>query len=206
MLMRLFLTVVIVACGAAAAWGQPIDPSPDGIGIFFDEGGRVWCATATPGTQLTAYLCLTRASDTSDFLGWEARIECSVPRAVAGYAIRGDGVNQSTAPDFLVSYSTPLPYQLSTVLLEISLDVVWEWSIALRVWPAENGSSAVLPAYVTTAEPAVAKTLQYLWGWEPATQIPNWLASVNDPSCATNAGPSVPVDGATWGGIRALYR
>jgi hypothetical protein len=205
--MRTILVLLIIVCGAANVWGQPIDPSPDGIGIFFEEGGRVWCADAAPGTQVPAYLCLTNASDTSDFVAWEARIECSVPPALAAFAIRGDGINMASAPEFVVSYGTPLPYQRSTVLLDITLDVVWEWSIALRVWPATNPSGAAnLPTYSTTAEPGVAKTLQYLWGWENVTQIPNWLASVNDPSCATNDGPSVPADGSSWSGVKALYR
>ena len=205
--MRPILVLLIIVAGAAAGWAQPIDPSPDGIGIFFDEGGRVWCETAAPGGQVPAYLCLTNASDNSNFVAWEARIECSVPPALAGMTIRGDGVNTASAPEFVVSYGTPLPYQRSTVLLDITLDVVWEWSIALRVWPATNPSGgANLPSYSTSAEPGVAKTLQYLWGWEPATQIPNWLASVNDPSCETNEGPSVPVDAASWGGVKALYR
>ena len=203
--MRPVLVVLFIALGASGAWGQPIDPSPDGVGIFFEEGGRVWCGSGAPGTQLTAYLCLTNASDTSDFIAWEARIESSVPAALAAFAIRGDGVNAATAPEFVVSYGTPLPYQRSTVLLDITLDVVWEWSIALRVWPASAPSGpANLPAYATTAEPAVFKPLQYLWGWEPSTQIPAWLASVNDPGCPD--GPSVPADGASWSGVKALYR
>lgn len=202
--MRMVLALVLVGATAAAAVAQPIDPQANGIGIFFEAGGREWCATAPAGTQVTAYLCLTRASDSSGFLGWEARVEASRPAALAGFAIRGDGVNAATAPEFVVSYGTPLPYQLSTVLMDITIDVVWEWSIALRVWPASVPSGTEnLPAYTTTAEPAVHKPLQYLWGWD-ADQVPLWLASINDPACAD--GPSVPADGASWSAVKALYR
>ena len=201
--MRAIIAAVLLL-GAGSAAAQPIDPQPDGIGIFFEEGGREWCATAAPGTQVTAYLCLTRASDTSGFLGWEARVESSVPEALAGFALRGDAVNTATAPEFVVSFGTPLPYQLSTVLVDLTIDVVWEWSIALRVWPASEPSGDVLlPSYTTTAEPAVHKPLQYLWGWD-GNQDPLWLASINDPNCAD--GPSVPDRGTTWSGVKALYR
>ena len=65
---------------AGAAYGEPIDPDPNGIGIFFDEGGEVWCANAAVGGQMTAYLCLTRASDQTGFTQWEGRIEASALR------------------------------------------------------------------------------------------------------------------------------
>lgn len=202
--MKAVLAVVLVGLAAAVAGAQPIDTSPDGVGIFFETGAREWCTTAAPGGQVAAYLCLTRASDTSGFLSWEARIECSRPEALAGFAIRGDGVNTATAPEFVVSYGTPLPYALSTVLLDITIDVVWEWSIALRVWPATVPSGTDnLPVYTTVAEPSVYKPLQYLWGWD-AQHNPLWLASINDPNCAD--GPTVPAEADSWSGVKALYR
>ncbi len=183
--MRDILAAVFVCAGAAAAVAQPIDTSPDGIGIYFDEGAQQFCATATPGTQLAAYLCLTNASDTSDFLGWEASVQSSVSGTLAAFAIRGDGANASAAPDFVVSYGTPLPYLQSTVLMDITIDVLWEWSIALRVGPAAADSGGYnLPVYTTTAEPSVYKPLQYLWGWD-AQHVPLWSASINDPDCPT---------------------
>ena len=204
--MKAILALILVLAGATTAMGQPIDPAPNGIGIFFETGGREWCATATPGTQIPAYLCLTRASDNSGFLSWEATIESSVTGTLAGFAIRGDGVNTATAPEFVVSFGTPLPYQQSTVLLDLTIDVIWEYSIALRVRPASDPSGVQnLPVYTTTAEPGVYKPLQYLWGWD-GVATPNWLASVNDPSCGTDDGPSVPSDDATWSGVKALYR
>lgn len=204
--MKAILAMALVLVGATAALGQPIDTHPNGIGIFFETGGREFCATATPGTQVPAYLCLTRASDNSGFLSWEATIESSVTGSLAGFNIRGDGVNTATAPEFVVSYGTPLPYQQSTVLLDLTINVVWEWSIALRVRAASDPSgSENLPVYTTTAEPTVYKPLQYLWGWD-AQQVPLWLASINDPSCSTDDGPSVPADDASWSGVKALYR
>lgn len=206
--MKSALVVLIVVMGfGIAASADPVDPDDNGIGIFFDEGAIAdsYCTEATVGTQLTAYLCLTRATDTSGFTNWEARIESSVPESLIGFSIQGDGTNSAVAPEFVVSYGTPLPYQLSTVLLEITVDVVWEWSIALRVWPtSEPSGSEVLPAYATTASAGVYQTLGYLFGWNSVTKVPNWCTSINDADCLN--GPSVPADSATWGGIKALYR
>ncbi len=206
--MKSALVVLIMVMGfGIAASADPVDPDANGIGIFFDEGAIAgsYCTEALVGTQLTAYLCLTRATDTSGFTNWEAVIESSVPESLVGFSIRGDGTNSAAEPEFVVSYGTPLPYELSTVLLEITVDVVWEWSIALRVWPAsEPSGSEVLPAYATTASAGVYQTLGYLFGWNSVTKVPNWCTSINDADCQN--GPSVPTDSATWGGIKALYR
>lgn len=200
-------TILMILVVATAAGANPVDPDPDGIGIYFDEGAVAgsFCATADPGTQVTAYLCLTRASDTSGFATWEGRIESSVPDALAGFVIRGDGTNAAAAPEFVVSFGTPLPYQLSTVLLDITVDVVWEWPIGLRVWPAAVPSGAdELPAYASSALPGTYRTLGYSFGWNMVTKVPNWCAAINDDTCLS--GPSVETDGATWGGVKALYR
>ncbi len=202
----LVVLMLVMATGITAL-ADPVDPDPNGIGIFFDEGAisESWCATAATGSQLTAYLCLTRATDTSGFTNWEGRIESSVPGTLVGFAIRGDGTNSAVAPEFVVSYGTPLPYQLSTVLLEITVEVVWQWSTGLRVWPASAPSGGVeLPAYATTASAGVYEVLQYTFGWNENTKVPNWCAAINDDTCLS--GPSVATDSATWGGIKALYR
>ena len=194
--------MIMLGMGTAAL-ADPVDPDPNGIGIFFDEGAidESWCATGAVGSQLTAYLCLTRATDTSGFTNWEGRIESSVPVSLVGFAIRGDGTNSAVEPEFVVSYGTPLPYQLSTVLLEITVDVVWEWSIALRVWPATSPSGGEeVPAYATVSSAGAYETLGYSFGWDPVTKIPAWCASINDSHCLI--APSVPAEGASWGGIK----
>jgi len=47
------LTVLLVAL-AAVALGQPIDPDPNGIGIFIDEGAGAdtWCVSINDDTCL----------------------------------------------------------------------------------------------------------------------------------------------------------
>lgn len=202
-----FAALMMISVMVTMAGADPADPDPDGIGIYFDEGAvdGSWCATAVPGTQVTAYLCLTRAVDASGFSAWQGRIESSVPAALTGFVIRGAGTNTATSPDFDVSYGAPLPYQISTVLLEITVDVVWEWPIGLRVWPtAVPGGSDDLPAYASAAVPGTFRTLGYSFSWNPVTKVPNWCAAINDDNCLN--GPSVPVGDVTWGGLKALFR
>ncbi len=205
--MRRTLVVLILVMGVGSVTlADPVDPDPNGIGIFFDEGAvnESWCATAPTGSQLTTYLCLTRATDTSGFTNWEGRIESSVPGSLVGFSIRGDGTNSAVAPEFVVSYGVPLPYQLPTVLLEITVDVVWQWSTGLRVWPVSEPSGSVeLPAYATVASADVYQTLGYTFGWNENAKVPNWCAAINDNTCLS--GPAVATDSATWGGIKALY-
>lgn len=199
-----FSVLMLVCLLAGTAVAQPIDPGDNGIGIYFDETARVWCADATPGTQLTAYLCLTRATDTSGFLSWEATIQTSVTGTLVDFQLRGDATNTATAPEFVVEYGTPLPYALSTVLMEITIGVIWEYSIALRVAPASNPSGPDnLPAYTTSLEPTTYTSLQYLWGWDQ-NQVPHWSAAVNNPDCLT--GPTVPEREVSWSAVKALYR
>jgi hypothetical protein len=203
--MKAFLTITAIILCSGVAGAQPIDPSPDSIGIYFDEGATGYCTDMEPGGQVTAYLCLTRSSDLSGFVAWEALIELSDGGVFADFQIRGDGVNSATAPEFVVTYGTPLPRQLSTVLLEITLDVHWEWAVAMRVWPVSNPSVPLsLPAYATVDSPEEFQSLGYSWGWDEGTQIPNWCASVNDGGCLD--GPSVPVGENTWSGVKSLYR
>ncbi len=213
--MKSVLVVLIVVMGTGiVALADPIDPDPNGIGIFFDEGAidESWCATAATGSQVTAYLCLTRVATgedelpaTSGFTNWEGRIESSVSGSLVGFVIRGDGTNSAVEPEFVVSYGTPLPYQLSTVLLEINVEVVWQWPTGLRVWPASEPSGSVeLPAYATVASAGVYQTLGYSFGWNAETKVPAWCAAINDDTCLTR--PSVPTESDTWGGVKALYR
>jgi len=196
---------------AGAAFGEPIDPDPNGIGIFFDEGGEVWCADALVGNQLTAYLCLTRAEDEfgnpdeTGFTAWEGRIEASAPNVLVGYSLRGDATNSASEPEFVVAMGTPLPYQISTVLLEMTVEVTWEWAIGLRVWPSSNPRGpSNLPAFETAGNPGVFRNLQYTLGWDLPTEVPNWCAGINDDTCL--GGPQVATEVQTWGTVKALYR
>jgi len=202
-----WLTVLLCIALAGPVLADPVDPDPDGIGIYFEPGAGngSWCATAPEGSLVTAYLCLTRASDISGFTAWEAAVETSAPGALVGFNILGGGINTATAPEMVVTLDTPLPFQLSTILAEITVDVVWEWSVGLRVLPAASPQGPVnLPGYATVDDPVNFQPLQYSWGWNQATESPNWCATINDDNCLSQ--PGVPTEERSWESVKSLYR
>ncbi|RKZ16819.1 hypothetical protein DRQ50_05680, partial [bacterium] len=124
MTMKMYvLAICMIATLVGAATAQVADPAANSSGIYFAESAAsgTWCTDATPGTTLTAYLCLTKATDTSGFIYWEGRLDISTGGTYTGFTIRGDGTNASVAPDFMVSYATPLLHQESTVILELDV-------------------------------------------------------------------------------------
>jgi hypothetical protein len=205
---RLLVLCCLLACCAAAS-AQVADPDNNSSGIYFaeDASDGTWCTDATPGSTLTAYLCLTNATDTSGFIYWEGRLDISSGGQFTGFTIRGDGVNASAAPEFVVSYGTPLPYHASdsTVILEMDVLVQWEYTVAMRWWPIDSPSGTdPLPVYKTVANPDTYVSLGYSNGWNQGTGVPNWCASINDLNCLDN--PSAPTREISWSEIKTLYR
>jgi len=70
--MKKLLAMLAVALLASGALAQ-VDPDPDGMGVYFDTAGTMFCtSTAAPFEQITAYLLITNPSATSGGSGWEA--------------------------------------------------------------------------------------------------------------------------------------
>lgn len=185
-----------------------IDPDPNGIGIYFDEGATVFCTEADLGSEIAAYLCLTRITSQTGISKWEATVEVFPRDAILAWSMRGQAVNASEVPEFVVELAGPLPWQSSLVVLEVTISVLAEYPLAFRVHPVENPSVTdtpfPLPAYAAGDDPADFRTLGYSWGWDPTTGTPNWCAVVNPVGDCSDP----PTDNAdhSWGEIKALYR
>jgi hypothetical protein len=203
----LLLGCLAVMALASTAFAQ-IDPDPDGVGIYFDEAAYVYCTDAEVGTQLTAYLCFTRISSSSGIGRWESKIEVSDPAAILGWALRGQATNSTMAPEFAVQLAEPLPYVSSLVVLEIELQVMNGYPLALRVWPVSDPTVMIggygLPGYATGDDPEDFRTLGYSWGWDQTTGTPYWCTVVNPVGSCDDPPTATPT--RTWGGIKALYR
>ncbi len=210
------IAMVAILLVAGVVQGQPADTADNSSGIYFDEGAGngTWCTTVTQGGTVTAYLCLTNATDSlgdpnnSGFTFWEGTLDVSAGGAYTDFRIRGGGTNAATEPEFVVTYGTPLPYapSLSTVLLEMDVLVDWEYMVALRWWPASSPSGgASLPTYATVDAPTTYVTLGYSFDWDAGTGVPYWCAAINDPDCLS--GPIVvPAQELSWGDVKNLYR
>jgi hypothetical protein len=185
-----------------------VDPDPNGIGIYFDEGANVYCTQADVGSEMLAYLCLTRITSASGISKWEAAVEVSLPNAVLAWNLRGQATNTSENPEFVVGLTEPLLWQSSLVVLEMTLSVLAEDPLVLRVHPTENpsvpGAPFPLPAYALGDDPSVFQTLGYSWGWDPTTGEPNWCAVINPAGDCSD--PPTENSSSSWGGIKALYR
>jgi hypothetical protein len=192
---------------AIAAQAQ-IDPGRNSSGVYFDEGALTYCTETSVGGQVTAYYCLTRITAPSGISFWEATMEVSSSGTILAYALRGSAVNAKTAPEFVVSLSTPLPYQSSLVVLEMTVGVNDIHPIGLRARPAAEptipNSPFPLPVYAPGDDPTDYRTVGYSFGWDPETGIPRWCAVIN-PIGGCPADP-LATDATSWGGIKSLYR
>lgn len=87
--MRNPLSLALVLILSTAATAQ-IDPSPDRIGIYFDEdaiGSCTW--TTTPYEEVTAYLVLTNPSLDGNWRNWGARIWTTGPALAPSWFVHG---------------------------------------------------------------------------------------------------------------------
>jgi len=91
-----------------------VDPDPDGIGVYFDMDGDVYCTTtAAPFANVVAYLLATNITATSGISGWEARVWTAGAAPVAPAWTLAAGLDVDDSPDgFQVGIGTvaPLPY------------------------------------------------------------------------------------------------
>jgi hypothetical protein len=184
-----------------------VDPDPNGIGIYFDEGANVYCMQTEVGNQTSAYLCLTRITSESGISKWEAKVEVSRPSDVLAWNLMGQGTNTSETPEFNVDLTEPLPWQSSLVVLEMTISIQAVHPLVFRVHPVENpsvpGAPFPLPAYALGDDPSEFRTLGYSWGWDPATGEPNWCAVINPAGDCSD--PPTANSSSSWGGIKALY-
>ncbi len=99
----------------------PIDPGPDAIGLFFDEGLSVNEAYPTVGTIFDAYLVLFNPSDPSPIAGWECSLEHEGQIFILSEDYGGPAINIGNRPDYIVSYASPLPSASANKLLSFKM-------------------------------------------------------------------------------------
>lgn len=108
--MRTVLIPVALLLAAATSFGQ-VDPTPDSLGIYFDQGATQFCrATSAPFESVFAYLCLTNPT-CMDISGWEAivRHEGDSPVSPA-WGLPTPSVDVNPDPEiFQVGISTLMP-------------------------------------------------------------------------------------------------
>ena len=99
----------------------PLDPGPDGVGIFFDESWSVNEAYPTVSTPFPAYVVLFNPSASSPIAGWDCRIEIAGQVFILAQTYPTNAINVGSGPDYLVGYATPLPWAPAVKLLTFQL-------------------------------------------------------------------------------------
>ncbi len=201
------LLCLVCLCWTAAAPAQ-VDPDSDSIGIYFDADAYIYCVNEDFGVQLNAYLCLTRASAQSGVSAWEALVEVTSDTSVLGWNLRGQAVNSTTPPEFVVQMTESFPWASSIVLLEIPCSVATAHPIVFRIHPVSDPTITTtpfpLPAYAAGDNSSDYRSLGYSWGWDPVTGIPNWCAVVNPAGDCLD--DPTETETTSWGKIKALYQ
>ena len=109
---------------AGGAWATPVDPDPDGVGIYFDQDATINCHFVPIPSMLEAWICLTNASDPAGVHGWECRVEWPEYLFYLGSEINGISINIGIFPDFIVGLNEPLPWADSIWLARLDLFLV----------------------------------------------------------------------------------
>lgn len=190
----MYRILILLLILSSSAMGQ-IDPYPDSIGIYFDEGATINSQYATAPTTVHAYLIATRISS-SGIDSWCGGVHCTVP---IYSTTRGDGVNSYNNVTYFdqrfdVTFSTPLSSSSTIVLADLYIPTSNEQAINLYLSLLEGHEDSY---YYSSGGATI-----YLQPSVPCINIPcypAWVASINWEGPVTS-------DTISWGEIKSLFR
>jgi len=210
--MVLMMLVVVFVCESTAA--QPVDPDPDGMGVYFDTEGMTWCLDVDDwvpmigaGPTIPAYLLVTRPSTSlPNIHGWEAHVEIVTNSFTppTGWTLTPGAVNTGKEGDYVVDVS-------GTASIPIMGDAVMLATIEIAWLGFEGHASAIIslrgvegsqlhpggPGYHSDDATAPVPCQCYFGSWGPVAWVngdcnPVWPYRVVDESL-------------TWGEVKSLY-
>lgn len=193
---RLLLLIALSSLAVGRTASAQIDPDPDGIGIYADQGALVNTVTASPGDPIEAYLVLTRQSGPAGMQAWEAKLVIPENVTIWGWNIPGaNWMNAGSPPEFSVAYAqVPLPPSpaqvLMTFIILVSDDAPAQFYITRT---RENSAGCDLPAYIDGSNIYVVRPLH------------PWPDGPTAPSFTIN-GTLVAAESGSWTSVKALYR
>lgn len=199
------LLPLIVWMGAALPAVGADDIWVDRLWLTFDDDFPQPCTlSGAPFTPLTMYLVLAEPSF-AELHGWEAAIrrhDGSAAEIVSASMGLG-GTNDAMAPEFRVSYPSPVPTTAWMVLATMQvLPFAWQECLVLTglrspalpderplVWPTAGTPLAITrSAYLPNGVSASTG------GCAPIPEMEDWCATV------------VADEAVTWGAVKARYR
>jgi len=147
--MNIAKTVLVICCISIVSMASAqIDPSPDGIGIYFDEDATVVVTNATIAEPVTAYLIATNLSQVGTLALWEAHLHSPGAASIQGTALNAFNMasNMPGGEDYSFACAVYQPFpDLQPIMVLATLEItVWEeGSIGLHV----NNYSGNWPLY-----------------------------------------------------------
>lgn len=203
--MKKSLTILILMLFLTSSAQAVIDPDPDKIGFFFDSSADITDQFVYPGVPVFVYAIVTNPS-AEGITGFEFGYRISVPPGRESQLLRlidvlptgaidlGDNPDPLQG-DYVVQLAAPLPPGITLLL------VTWQL-LLLDFFPADlylappNGSTLGYPVYYVE-EQAHGLTIAGACGI---------LDGGGMPSAYINSWCPLPVEAATFGGVKSLYR
>lgn len=196
---RLFSASILLLVAATAALAQ-IDPDPDSIGIYFDEGATVNVFAPvggqlqTPPPVVSAYLVATRMTLAGNVFWWESAVATYSPEGGPGSAPaiwgapRG-GTNVATnlpgsARWAFSVYPGPAPLPVVQILVLADLEIMWS--------PPD-----VVPLYIHSA---------MVVGFGVSNPLSASSGTWNLPVAMINGEPPAAAETRRWGAVKSLFR
>lgn len=184
------IVVVLLLLPATTVWSQ-LDPDPDGIGIYFDQGASIVAATAEQGEFVPAYLIGTNLSQSGDIDFWEAFVIPGEGAMVSGtpYGAFNLAMNMPGDPRWhCVVYwpEIPLPAQPITLLASLHIQV-WDDTVPIGLYFSGEeryrieGTLEEIPLYPSSG-------------------------SIDLPVAVINGEAPVANESGTWGAVKAMFR
>jgi hypothetical protein len=120
--MKKFLVMMAISVLVVpVAFAQPADPDPNGVGVYFDLDGTIYCQEtfAGGGIVFNAYVLITNPTAT-DVTAFEAHcsVETDITFAFGGdWGLASGGTNVGIVEDgeFYAAWNTPIPITGPTV-------------------------------------------------------------------------------------------
>ena len=194
--MKKLLVTLAIVCLAGTAFAQ-VDPDPNGIGVFFDTEGTVYCHEFIGGA-VTAYVIITNPSQDAGIGGYEFHVTAALPAGNydTGWTLPAGALNVSAAPDFVVGMGSPLPYAPAVVVAQWGLLMFAAGCMEFYVGPADTPSMPGVPLYADGLNPGLLVPLQVSSG---SAELP--VAQLNCGECIV-----IGAEDATFGSVKAMYK
>jgi len=191
--------VLVLVLSATSVFAQ-VDPDPNGIGIYFDQGATVNSTVIAEGTDVVnAYLVLTNPSLEGNLDYWYCYVSTYLDdpnqgASIAGHPVNGTNIIVSNMPGSsswgfrVFPYSEPpLEATFTTVLAELEI-LIFDFNSPIYLYVRGSGDEVV-----------------YSVGTESASMNPS-SGSWDLPVAVINGEAPVATESQSWGQLKSLYR